>query len=111
MKQHIYTVVLIKLEGKKTVPEEVKFNTRSVGWFPDAESAELNVLNNAGDIAEGEYYDFVVVEKSPPGHYAYNSYGIERQWFRRDHVQKKWKRMNARPKIVTDSKVRGFGIG
>lgn len=107
----IYVVVLIKLEGNKKDPLNVSYNTRAVGWFPEFKDADVNILNNSGDIAEGEFFDYIVLEKTPPGHYAHHGYGIERAWYERDHKQKKWKRLTKRPQIVTDSKVMGFGIG
>ena len=92
--QSVYAVTTYRHEP------EGPWAAHTVGLFPSEESAKLCVEENRGDLDEGGWYGWAIVEKVPLGLYPISA--EDAIFFRFDRVARQWIRLEAKPPELPD---------
>jgi len=96
-KKAIYTIT--------TLRSSLYAPCRCVGFFHEKKHAIESVKNNDGDIYEEGFYPYVVIEKSLPGIYHFESDDVWFRWNRKLKCYKKCEKPDMYKRVVC------FGIG
>jgi hypothetical protein len=94
--QFVYAVTTYRHEPERHWP----WLARTVGLFPNEESAELCMEENQGDLDEGGRYGWAVVEQVPLGLYPVSAESAV--FFRFDRGARRWIRLEAKPPELPD---------
>lgn len=89
--QFVYAVTTYRYEPERPQP----WLARTVGLFPHEESARLCVEENRGDLDEGGWYGWAVVERMRLGLYPASAESAV--FFRFDHDERRWIRLEEKP--------------
>jgi len=103
--QSVYAVTTYRHEPERPWP----WAARTVGLFLREESARLCVEENRGDLDEGGWYGWAIVEKVPLGLYPMSAESAV--FFRFDRGAQRWIRLEAKPPELPDDLVSFHTVG